>query len=99
MATHTQKYTNDDESYESETYLRKLDIPSEGERKKFSKTAHPKKTTKRGNPELILFSLKYHAEKITRGTIHNVLPSFRVAATSKALSPNIEADPNTDAVS
>ena len=28
-------------------YLRKLDIPSEGERKKFSKTAHPKKNYKK----------------------------------------------------
>ncbi|HIA37466.1 MAG TPA: PorT family protein [Flavobacteriales bacterium] len=27
MATHSQKYTNEDEDYESETYLRKLDFP------------------------------------------------------------------------
>ncbi len=27
MATHSQKYTNDDEDYESETYLKKLDFP------------------------------------------------------------------------
>ena len=27
MATHTQKYTNEDEDYESETYLKKLDFP------------------------------------------------------------------------
>jgi len=74
-------------------------IPSGGLNKEFKVTANRKKIMKIGKPSPVLFSLKYQAENKTKGTIHKVLPSFNVAATSTDLSPNTEAAPITDAVS
>ena len=71
----------------------------EGINKEFNATANIKNRMKIGNPNLSLFSLKYQAENKTKGTIHQVLPNFKVAATSTALSPISEAAPMTEAVS
>ena len=54
---------------------------------------------KYGKFEWPSFLLKYQDEKISNGTIHSVLPSFKIVATSIAGWPNIDAVPITDAVS
>ena len=43
--------------------------------------------------------LKYQADTSTKGTIHNVLASLRVTATSTESKPTTDAAPTTDAVS
>jgi len=74
-------------------------IGSEGDRIELSVTAKAKKRTKMGTPRVDFFSLKYQAENNTKGTIHKVRPSFKVAATSTAWSPITDAAPITEAVS
>ena len=80
-------------------FFSKLLISSEGLKKELRKTARMKNIINRGKPKAELFSLKYQAENKISGTIHKVLPNFKVAATSKASSPIIEEAPITEAVS
>ena len=58
-----------------------------------------KKIIKKGKLDTGFGSLKYHPENITSGISQSVLPSFRVVATFKDSSPEMEAAPITDAVS
>ena len=53
----------------------------------------------RGKADPCFSDLKYQADKSTKGTIHNVLANFSVAATSTASNPTTEAAPTTEAVS
>lgn len=72
---------------------------SDGSSRVLSPTAKIKNTTNNGKPDPFFSEEKYQAEKITKGTIHNVRANFRVAATSTESNPITDAAPTTDAVS
>ncbi len=74
-------------------------MSSDGSRDVFKATARTKKMMKTGNADPCFSDLKYQADKRTKGTIHNVLANFSVAATSTASNPTTEAAPTTEAVS
>ena len=71
----------------------------EGLVKELRMVANKKKTTNKGNPNPEDLFLKNQADPMTKGIIQNVLVTFKVAATSIASSPIIDAAPTTEAVS
>ena len=79
--------------------LRAFVISLEGVVKELKITANKKKIVNKGNPNLEDLFLKNQADPITKGTIHKVLVTLSVAATSIASFPIIDAAPKTEAVS
>ena len=71
----------------------------EGLVKELRMVANKKKTTNKGNPNPEDLFLKNQADPMTKGIIQKVLVTFKVAATSIASSPIIDAAPTTEAVS
>ena len=71
----------------------------EGLVKELRMVANKKKTTNKGNPNPEDLFLKNQADPMTTGIIQKVLVTFKVAATSIASSPIIDAAPTTEAVS